>query len=80
MYEHLINALVIAVSLYLGAGVLVAMVIVSFGLRRLDSEAESAGIGFRMLIFPGTVTLWPILLKRYVVGGGEPPLQKDPHR
>lgn len=80
MYEYLINALVVAVYLYLGGGVLVAIVIVSFGLTRLDSEAESAGIGFRMLIFPGTIALWPILLKRYISGGGEPPLQKDPHR
>jgi hypothetical protein len=80
MYEHFLNALVLAVYAYVTAGALVALVIVSFGLTRLDSEAEHAGIGLRALVFPGAVALWPILLKRYLLGGGQPPIQKDPHR
>ena len=80
MYEQLINALVIAVYLYIGVGAIVGIVIASFGLARLDSEAENAGAGFRILVFPGIAALWPILLRRYLRGGGEPPIQKDSHR
>jgi hypothetical protein len=80
MYELSMNVLVTTLYLYLVTGSVVAIVILAFGLTRLDSETEYAGIGFRLIIFPGTVALWPLLLKRYVRGGGEPPLQKDPHR
>lgn len=80
MYEQFANALVIAVYLYVTLGVLVAMVVIGFALERVDSEAQGAGLGFRLIIFPGAVALWPLLIKRFVRGGGEPPMQKDPHR
>jgi hypothetical protein len=80
MYEHFINVLIFGVYLYVTAGALVAIVIITFGFTRLDSEAEHAGIGFRAMVFPGAVALWPILLRRYLRGGGQPPIQKDPHR
>ncbi len=80
LYEHFANLLLRAMYLYIGVGTLVAPVIIVAGLTRVDSEARGSGLGFRLIIFPGTVALWPLLLKRYIRGAGEPPLQKDPHR
>ena len=80
MYELSMNVLVVMIYLYVVVGSVVAIVILAFGLTRLDIETEQAGIGFRLIIFPGTVALWPLLLKRYLRGRGEPPVQKDPHR
>jgi hypothetical protein len=80
MYEQFATALVTAIYVYMVIGAVVALVVVSFGLTRVDSEARGAGLGFRLIIFPGAVALWPLLLKRYIRGRGEPPAQKDPHR
>ncbi len=80
MYERFANLLVIAVYAYLAAGITVALAIVSIGFERIDAETKGAGLGFRLVVFPGVVALWPLLLKRMVTGGGEPPTQKDPHR
>ncbi len=79
MYEHLANAFVIAVYAYVALGALTGVLIVS-GLGRVDSEARGSGAGFRIIIFPGIIALWPLMLKRFVQGRGEPPTQKDPHR
>lgn len=74
------NAVLTLIYGYLALGLLVGAAAVLFGLNRIDSGAGGAGFGFRLMIFPGVVALWPLLLRRMVRGGGEPPLQKDPHR
>lgn len=60
--------LLAAVGLYLSFGLLFAVWFVSFAVQRLDEAARGAGIGFRLLILPGTVALWPMLLARALRG------------
>jgi len=80
MFETLVTALVYALIAYAGVGLAFAVVFVWFGVERLDSEAEGAGIGFRLLILPGVAAFWPLLLKRWVRGITEPPRETNPHR
>ena len=80
MYTQVANTLLTVIYIYLVIGLFEGTVLVSFGLDRVDSETAGAGIGFRLIILPGAVALWPLLLRRMIRGGGEPPLQKDPHR
>ena len=80
MYERIAELLVVATYIYLGVGILSALLIVPFGLSRIDTEAKTVGIGFRAIIVPGTVALWPLMLRRFFRATGEPPIQKDPHR
>ncbi len=79
MSEQVARAILFAAYSYLSAGVIAAFII-TLGLSRIDSEAKGAGLAFRAIIFPGIVALWPMLLKRYLRGSGEAPVQEDPHR
>ena len=48
---------------YAGAGVLVALAFVAWGVPRVDPAARGAGVGFRAIVFPGAALLWPLTLK-----------------
>jgi hypothetical protein len=48
------------------AGAVFAVVFVSFGIHRIDSVAEHAPFGFRLIVLPGVAALWPLLLNRWI--------------
>lgn len=50
---------------YLIAGLLFGLVFVTRGVDRVDAQAREAGWGFRAVIVPGVVALWPLLLLRW---------------
>ncbi len=50
------------------------------GLRRLDTSAGTGPRGFRVLISPGLVALWPWLLARARKGTGHPRVERNAHR
>jgi len=50
------------------------------GLRRLDAEAGAGPSGFRVMISPGLVVLWPWLLARARRGTGFPAAERNAHR
>lgn len=50
---------------YLAVGALFAVAFHVRALRRLDPAAAEAGVGFRMLITPGVIALWPLLALRW---------------
>ena len=51
---------------YLALGILFALAFVAVGIGRVDPVAKDSGIGFRLIIFPGAVAMWPWLLKRWI--------------
>ena len=61
-------------------GALFALAFTTVGVERVDPEARSGSIIFRMLIFPACVALWPLLLIRWLRGNGEAPRERNPHR
>ena len=67
-------------AVYLLAGLLFAAAFVLRGVRRLDPFAQEATWGFRVVIFPGAVALWPLLLRRWAWGAARPPEERSPHR
>lgn len=48
------------------AGVVFAALFLWKGVDILDGGARGTGLGFRMLIAPGCVALWPLLAMRWV--------------
>jgi hypothetical protein len=50
---------------YLTAGVLVGILFILCGVQRIDGSARGASLGFRLVILPGTVALWPALLWKW---------------
>jgi Ni/Fe-hydrogenase subunit HybB-like protein len=63
--------------LYVVIGLLFGIVFISRQVSRNDPAAQGAGLGFRLIILPATVALWPILLRRWNLALPE---EKTPHR
>ena len=57
-----------ALTVYASLGLAFGIVFVTAGVQRIDPVARNAGIGFRLIIFPGVVALWPTLLFRWIRG------------
>jgi len=53
-------------GLYGLAGAVFAAVFVWKGVAAVDGGARGTGLGFRMLIAPGCVALWPLLAMKWV--------------
>ena len=80
MFEIAAKAFVYGLAIYAGLGLAFALVFVWVGVQILDSEAQGAGVGFRLLILPGVTAFWPMLLYRWTQHVTEPPVEENPHR
>jgi len=60
--EWLVNVL----SAYGALGALFAVAFVTKGISRVDPAAEGSRAGFRLIVFPGTAALWPLLLLLWI--------------
>ena len=58
-----------ALGLYVAVGAVFAIFFVTLGVARVDPAARGAPWGFRLIILPGTVALWPIMLLKFIRGG-----------
>jgi hypothetical protein len=80
MLETFATAFIYILALYAGCGLVFALPFIWFGIQRVDSEAQGAGVGFRLLILPGVAAFWPMFLYRWRRGVVEPSVEKNPHR
>ena len=58
---NMLDTVLIVVAVYALLGVLFALWFVTLGVSRLDQGARGGPIGFRVLIFPASAALWPVL-------------------
>lgn len=65
MSEVLAGWLLSSLAIYGLAGLLFAIAFQLRGLTRIDAAAHCAGPALRLLLLPGIVALWPILLRRW---------------
>jgi hypothetical protein len=65
---------------YLACGMVFAIPFAWLGAKRIDPHAAQGSWGFRLLIIPGTMALWPLLLRRWIKGVAEPPEECNAHR
>jgi hypothetical protein len=56
-----VNIVLMGGLVYLLAGVVFAIFFLSMGIEKMDASAHGSAFCFRMIIFPGTVALWPVL-------------------
>ena len=68
------------VLVYLILGLLLALPLAMVGIRRIDPAAESSTIGFRVLVIPSCVILWPWFLVQLLERRRQPPVEKNRHR
>ena len=67
-------------GIYLASGLLFAFPFVLGGVGKIDPHAARGSWGFRLLIIPGTIFLWPLLAHRWMRGIQQPPEERNPHR
>ena len=67
-------------AIYVTLGFGVALFMGVGGLRRIDQATRGAGFGFRSLVMPGIVALWPLLLLRLLRRQSDPPEERNNHR
>jgi hypothetical protein len=73
------NAAVLLLMGYAALGLLIGIPFVFRGVNRLDPAATDGSWGFRLVILPGVVALWPLLLRRWIAGT-QAPVERNAHR
>ena len=66
MAATIINIIFICIGIYLFCGLVFSIIFISKGLQVLDEGAHGAGIGFKLIIIPGCMVFWPLLLKKWM--------------
>ncbi len=80
MTQGLAELLAGIAGLYFGAGACFALPFVLRGIGRIDPLATGSPWTFRLLIVPGTMVFWPLLLLRWAAGSIAPPVEVNAHR
>ncbi|MDX2247225.1 MAG: hypothetical protein SF052_10635 [Bacteroidia bacterium] len=65
MFETIVSFVFMLLGLYLLAGLVFGVYFVFKGVEKIDEGAQGTRWGFRLLILPGTIALWPILLRKW---------------
>jgi hypothetical protein len=75
------TVLVWSIQIYLLVGILfAAYCLFAGGLGRIERGAAEGTRGFRLLMVPGLMALWPVLVRRALAGAGAAPIEKNAHR
>jgi len=62
----LVYIMLIIVAVYLFAGLIFAIPFIIRGVTKIDEGAQGSKWGFRIIIIPGTMVFWPLLLKKWL--------------
>lgn len=73
-------AFLILPGIYLACGLIFAVPFALVGVRRIDPHAAHGSWGFRLLIIPGAMAFWPLLLRRWTNNIHTPPEESNSHR
>lgn len=65
----MVSIILSAAAVYLAAGLLFAIPFVMKGVNKVDEGAHGGSIGFRIIIIPGTMLFWPLLLQKWIKAG-----------
>jgi len=70
----------ILLGAYLTCGLAFAIPFALVGVKKIDPHAAHGSWGFRLLVIPGTMAFWPLLLWRWAIGVKMPPEEYNAHR
>lgn len=71
--------LVRVLGVYAALGVVFAIPFLARGIERLDPGVHGSSWGFRLIVLPGVVAFWPLLVRRWLAGAGLP-IESNVHR
>lgn len=67
-------------GLYVAVGIVFALFFVTVGAGRIDPSVPQSTRRFRVMIVPGVIALWLLLLWRLWQGVPHPPIERNAHR
>jgi len=63
----IVNIILVVIGIYLACGLLFAVPFVIKGVKAIDPDgAHGTKWGFRVIIIPGTIVFWPVLLRKWL--------------
>ena len=62
----MVEILLIIAAIYLLGGVLFVIPFLMNGLEKIDEGAHDSTIGFKIIIIPGVIVFWPVLLSKWM--------------
>ena len=74
-----VELITLLLGLYFALGLIFAGPFVLKGVERVDPAAKGAKWRFKVLLIPGVMAFWPLLLKRWV-SGTQLPVETNEHR
>jgi hypothetical protein len=80
MTQSLATLIVGLAGLYAACGAAFAVPFVVTGLPKIDPMGAGSSWSFRLVIVPGIVVFWPLLLVRWAAGSMAPPVEVTAHR
>lgn len=61
--------LLFMLGLYVAVGLVCGLAFVAVGINRVDAVAKDSPFIFRVMILPGCVGLWPVVLWKWIQAG-----------
>jgi hypothetical protein len=61
-----VEIILIVAGIYLLSGVLFVVPFLIKGLTKVDEGAHGGTIGFKIIIIPGVIVFWPVLLSKWM--------------
>jgi hypothetical protein len=62
----MIEVVLIVAVVYLTLGVLFVIPFLLKGLTKVDAGAHGGSVGFKIIIIPGVIVFWPVLIKKWI--------------
>lgn len=63
--EQIVSIILLVALVYIAIGILFSVVFIWKGLSKTDQGVVGSGKLFKVLIFPGLVTFWPLFLTKW---------------
>ena len=78
MFIDVVELGIAGLGVYLLVGLLFSVPFLLRGAAAIDPDAAEGSLGFKALVFPGVVALWPLLIGPW--RRGERRVERSPHR
>ena len=65
MEQLIISTILFVVALFLLCGMVFTVFFIARGLQKIDEGVSGSSWGFRIIIIPGCILFWPVLLKKW---------------